>query len=206
MGALGPEWKKLARALAKRDPRLKPVIQGIGMPSFTTDSNAFRALADSILSQQLAIKAAAAIRKRFVALAPPYPKAEVLLTLTDADLRVAGVSAQKASYLRALSERWMDTTWRKGWGKLSEEELVARLTEVKGIGEWTAHMFLIFSQGRPNVFPVGDYGIRRGLQLLLALREMPKPKEMRDLVPEWEGAYSIASWYLWKGQDQKLIK
>ena len=88
---------------------------------------------------------------------------------------------------------------------MEDEAIIEKLIEVKGIGEWTAHMFLIFSLGRPDVLPTGDFGVRKGVQLLYGLKEMPHPKKMRDLLETWKGAASIGSWYMWRGLDSKLI-
>jgi DNA-3-methyladenine glycosylase II len=199
------EWKSLADWLKKNDTKLAPLIREIGPPELNRVKDPFRALARSILSQQLATKAAESITKKFIALSPPFPKPEEILRLKLSQLRAAGVSAQKAGYLKSLSEQWQDPKWRRNWNDLSDDELVARLIQVKGIGEWTAHMFLIFSLARPNVLPIGDYGIRRGVQRLYGLSEMPLPKAVRSHVQHWDGAFSVGAWYLWKAQDKKLL-
>ncbi|MBI3295170.1 MAG: DNA-3-methyladenine glycosylase 2 family protein [Deltaproteobacteria bacterium] len=198
-------WEHLAHRLRRQDGRLAPLIEAIGAPRLELETSEFRALAENILSQQLATKAARSIIEKVSALSRPFPGPETILKMNVKRLRASGVSQAKVEYLKALSRQWQISVWRKGWGKCSDEDLVERLTQVKGIGEWTAHMFLIFSLGRPNVFPIGDFGIRRGVMWLLKLDEMPLPKQMRELVPEWEGAYSVASWYLWQAQDRKLL-
>ncbi len=199
------EWKRLAGELASRDKHLRPLIQKIGSPALEFQPNKFRALVESILSQQLAPKAADAIITRFRALSPPFPDPEEILRWRVTKVTSVGVSRAKASYLHSLSEAWSDKNWRSGWGNLTDEALVERLIQVKGIGQWTAHMFLIFSQGRPDILPVGDYGIQRALQILLAQKTLPKPKEIPGLVPHWKGASSVASWYLWRSLDLKLL-
>lgn len=206
MSPIYEPWTELAFQLAERDVALKPLVEKIGPPQITLRKDQFRALAQAILSQQLATKAAATITERFRALAPPFPGPGDVLKMRGSKLRSVGVSGQKASYLKALSAQWVDPRWRRGWGKLSDEELTERLVAVKGIGEWTAHMFLIFSLGRPNILPVGDFGVRRGIQRLRGLKEMPDPKELPTLVTEWEGAYSVGAWYMWRGLEQKLLK
>ena len=198
-------WESLAKELEKRDKRLRPFIRDIGYPVLELETDAFRALAQSILAQQLATRAAEVIIERFRKLAPPFPRPSAVLSLTPRRLRTAGVSPQKMGYLKALAERWQDASWRRGWTHASDEAVVERLTEVKGIGVWTAHMFLIFSLGRPNVLPVGDYGVRKGMQKIFGLSELPLPGEMLQLVPHWEGAYSVGAWYLWQAQDRKLL-
>jgi len=199
-------WRAFSEKLRKRDARLAPLIAQVGPPRFELQPDPFRALVRAILSQQLAVAAAATITKRFCALSPPFPSAKKILQLTTEELRAVGVSGQKASYLKSLSQRWQDRAWKKGWSDLSDEELVARLIEVKGVGEWTAHMFLIFSLGRPDVLPVGDYGVRKGIQLLYGLEEMPSSKDLPELVPQWKGMASVGAWYMWRGLDLKLIR
>jgi len=197
-------WRPLVKKLSDADRRLAPIILEVGPPRIKLQADPFYSLVNSILSQQLATRAAATIIGRFRDLGPSDAKG--ILKLKVEVMRTAGVSGQKASYLKSLAERWQDRKWRKGWAELSNEELIARLTEVKGIGEWTAHMFLIFSLGRPDVLPTGDFGVRKGLQLLYGLPEMPLPKALPELVPHWRGMASLGAWYMWRGLDTKLIK
>ncbi len=198
-------WIALSVELRKRDPRLRPIIDEVGPPKIVLKGEPFQALCEAILSQQLAGGAARAIIGRFSQIEPPFPKPKTVSRLRPPRLRSLGISAQKGTYLVALARAWQNEKWRADWKKLDNASLVERLTEVKGIGDWTAHMFLIFSLGRPDVFPIGDYGVRKGLQLLHGLSEIPKPSEMAALVPHWEGAYAVASWYLWQALDRKLL-
>ncbi len=199
------EWVRLSQELAEIDTKLRPLIKQVGPPTVTFESDRFRSLAKAILSQQLATAAAQSIIGRFKRLEPPFPKPSSIIKWRDTKLRKVGISGAKASYLKALSAAWEDKKWRRGWDKLSDELLVQRLTEVKGIGVWTAHMFLMFSLGRTDVLPTLDFGIRKGLQLLHELPELPHPKEMPGLVPLWKGRSSVACWYLWRGLDQKIL-
>ncbi len=205
MNEVQMRWRELAEGLRRSDERLAPFIAQIGPPEVRFQKDPFRALVSSILSQQLAPKAASAILEKFRLKAPPFPRAEQILSFRPAAFKSSGVSAQKASYLKALSKAWTDPAWRRGWHRLEDAALIERLIEVKGVGEWTAHMFLIFSLGRPDILPTGDYGVRRGIQLLFGLDEMPKPKDLPALVPHWKGAASVASWYLWRAMDRKLL-
>lgn len=198
-------WSSLALELSKRDVKLAPFIEQIGPPHFELRSEPYEALARSILSQQLATAAARTIILRFCELSPPFPSPEFVLKCRTPTLRKVGVSGRKALYLKDLAHFWRNATWRSGWEKLSDEELTNRLVEVKGIGEWTAHMFLIFSLGRPDILPTLDYGVRRGIALIHNLPTLPHPKELPGLVPHWKGAYSVAAWYLWKALDKKLL-
>ena len=198
-------WISLSRELKNRDPLLRPIIEVVGPPKIDLKPEPFRALCEAILSQQLAGSAARAIIGRFAEVEPPFPKPKTVASLKTPRFRSLGISAQKGSYLVALARAWQNERWRSDWKKLDNDTLVERLVAVKGIGTWTAHMFLIFSLGRPDVFPTGDYGVRKGFQLLHGLPELPKPSEMMPMVPHWEGAYAVASWYLWRALDRKLL-
>lgn len=195
-------WITLSQTLHGRDERLAKLILEVGPPTIKLQKNSFRSLSESILSQQLSTASARTIRNRFAALSPPFPDAKTVLRLRKPQFRKAGVSPQKMGYLKSLATHWQDPVWRKGWAKLSDAELIERLTQVKGIGVWTAQMFLMFSLGRTNVLPIDDLGIRKGLQKLYALPELPHSKEVQSHVQHWEGAYSVGSWYLWRILDQ----
>lgn len=198
-------WSRLSQDLIRRDPALGRVIQKVGAPILRLDSNPYRSLSRSILSQQLATAAARSIIGKYTLLEKPFPKPESVIKWNLRKLRTAGVSAQKAGYLKALSQAWLDPAWRRGWNTLDDEALIERLVQVKGIVRWTAQMFLMFSLGRHNILPIDDFGIRKGVMQLRGLKEMPKPKEVASYVAHWEGAWSIGCWYLWRGLDQKLF-
>lgn len=191
--------------LAKRDKPLGKVITAVGPPTLKLRREPFEALARSILSQQLATRAAAAITGRFQLLGPPFPTSAKVLRLKEKQFRDAGVSHSKMIYLRELAKHWEKGLGEIRWARLEDLEIVEKLVAVKGIGEWTAHMFLIFSLGRPDVLPVGDFGVRRGVQLLYGMKEMPHPKRMGAMLETWKGASSIGAWYCWRGLDAKLI-
>lgn len=199
-------WSKLADELCYRDKCLCPIIKSLGKPTIEFQTDRFRSLVESILSQQLAPKASQTIINRFRLLEDPFPKPNSIIRWRAARLRNAGVSPQKTKYLKALSYRWQDRLWRSGWEKLTDDQMVERLITVKGIGVWTAQMFLIFSMGRPDVLPTGDFGVRRGIKLLFKLNELPEPKEIPAMVPHWRGAASVASWYLWRALDAKILR
>lgn len=200
-------WRQGARALALKDPRLAPVIAAVGPPTIELIADPYEALVSSILSQQLSGASADAILKKFRALHPPFPGPEQVRRFRLARLRSAGLSRQKAEYLGSLTEHWKKFPKRKAdWDRFSDEEIRLLLTEVKGIGDWTAHMFLIFCLGRGNVLPIGDYGVQKGVQLLFGLPALPKPKQVAECVAHWQGHYSVGAWYLWRGLDRKLIR
>lgn len=166
----------------------------------------FDALAESIAYQQLNGKAAATIWKRVRAL---YPKrkcldpAEVLAT-PDETLRAAGLSRSKTAALKDLAAKTIDGTVPSGRAllRMSDDEIVARLTQVRGIGRWTVEMLLLFDLGRPDVWPVDDYGVRKGFAKTFGKRKLPKPKQLMKHGEKWRPYRSVAAWYFWRALDE----
>jgi DNA-3-methyladenine glycosylase II len=197
-----------ARTLSRRDAALRPVIKKYGVCRLEKHTRYFDTLTGSIISQQLSTKAAATIQARFVAL---YPKARkldpaLIKDTPDADLRAVGLSGQKAAYIKDLAAKTHDKTLRlERMPKMPDDEIIEMLTQVKGIGVWTVHMFLIFSLGRLNVLPVGDLGIRKGVQNLYGFDHLPDAAEIEAVAAEhnWSPYCSVASWYLWRSLENK---
>jgi len=191
--------------LRQADARLGAVIDAVGPCSLRLRGGLYRQLFRSILYQQLAGNAAAAIERRVHACfggAVPLP-ADFVRARTAA-LRRAGLSRQKLAYLRDLSGAFADGRLRpQRLARMADEELIEAVTTVHGVGVWTAHMVMIFSLGRPDILPVGDYGVRKGMQRLYRLRELPKPQTMERIAAPWRPYRSIASWYVWRSQDTR---
>ncbi|HEX5359330.1 MAG TPA: DNA-3-methyladenine glycosylase [Candidatus Nitrosotalea sp.] len=183
----------------RKDPVLGDIIDVVGEFKLTKKSQHFAVLVESIISQQLATGAADAIFKRFKGLYPKFPTAAEVLATRRSKLRTVGLSGMKVEYLKDLAKH-VETGKldMKAISKMGDEDVIAQLTQVKGIGRWTAEMFLIFSLGRMDVFPVGDLGLRRGVQIAFSLKEMPKPKETEKFGDRWKPYRSVATWYLWK--------
>jgi DNA-3-methyladenine glycosylase II len=197
-----------ARMLARRDAALRPVIKKYGVCGLQKHTRYFDTLTGSIISQQLSTKAADTIKARFVALYPKASKLDPALIkdTPDADLRAVGLSGQKAAYIKDLAAKTHDGTLRLNrMPKMSDDEIFEMLTQVKGIGVWTVHMFLIFSLGRLNVLPVGDLGIRKGVQNLYGFDHLPDAAEIEAIAAEnkWSPYCSVASWYLWRSLENK---
>ncbi len=200
---------KHAEALAHlgRDRRMRALVEKVGPPTFheypTRDH--LECLLVSIVSQQLSGKAAATIFERFRALAPRrFPDPRAILRLPDAALRGAGLSRAKAASIRDLCEAVLRGRLDLGrLGSLPDDEVVEALVRVKGIGVWTAQMALIFTLGRPDVWPAGDLGVRKSLGRFLRLPEMPSPAEAEPLGDRWRPYRSYAAWYLWQFNDTK---
>ena len=193
-------------AVLCRDKKFAPLIKKYGPPVLRErigTIDVFESLLRSIIYQQLSGYAAKAIHGRVIALfagAKPTPAA--LLNIRAPRLRKAGLSIQKISYVRDLAHKCIDGTVNdKLFVKMSSQEIVEHLVAVKGIGEWTAHMLLIFTLERLDVLPVGDLAIRKGFQAVYRLKTTPTKAKMELLASPWRSHASIASWYLWKVAD-----
>lgn len=202
--ALTPEqYERARRTLMRRDPVLGAAIKKIGQCGMADRQRKdhLSALVGSIVSQQLSTKAAATIFGRFTALFPDHhiPSAAAIAAIDDATLRGVGLSGQKVSYLRDLSARIADGRLNLDeLETLPDEQVIERLTAVKGFGRWTAEMFLMFRLHRPDVLPVADLGIQNAIQRLYRMRKRPDPKRIIKLGEAWKPYRSVASWYLWQ--------
>ena len=194
-----------AKHLVRYDKTLRPIVTTAGLPDILPHRNYYRELVESIIGQQLSVKAARSIRQRFLDLfGGTFPEPEAILAQRPDILRDAGLSNAKVAYVRDLAEHVHDGRLKfDGLDALDNEAVSARLIAVKGIGEWTAHMFLIFCMGRLNVLPTGDLGIRNGIRKLYNLRTLPNPAEIAEisLKNHWHPYESVASWYIWHSLD-----
>ena len=190
-----------ARELAGRDPVIAKLVEAAGLPKFRPPHDShFEALVRSVVYQQLAGKAAAAIHGRLVGALEGEVTAQKLLSVDPATLRGAGLSGAKAASLTDLATKVLDGTVvldPRGIGRESDEEVVARLSTVRGIGRWTAQMFLMFQLRRTDVWPTGDLGVRRGYGLAWGV-PMPTPKELEGLGDGFAPYRSVAAWYCWR--------
>jgi len=162
----------------------------------------FRALVRSIVFQQLHGKAARAIFDRLQQKAGGEVTPESILKLRPTQMRALGLSKQKLSYIRDLARKTRDGVVEfERFAQMSDEEVIAELTQVKGIGEWTAHMFLMFALRRPNILPTGDFGVRNAIRKAYGMKVMPKPRTMERIAKSWHPYCSVASWYMWRSLD-----
>ncbi len=200
------DYAKARRALMRRDPVLGAVIKACG-PCGLADAqhtDPFKALIGAIVSQQLSVKAAATIQGRFEDLFKKgtrkrFPTPEQVMAVSDDALRGVGLSRMKVSFIRDLCQRVMDGSLRlRELDALDDDAVIEALVAVKGIGRWTAEMFLMFRLHRPDVLPVGDLGILRGFQKVYGWKKDPSPAKMTRTAEAWRPYRSIACWYLWE--------
>jgi 3-methyladenine DNA glycosylase/8-oxoguanine DNA glycosylase len=195
--------------LRKQDPILAEAIDRVG--TFAMELNPakdlFQSLMRTIIYQQLHGNAAKAIHGRVVTALKPYggERPEALLATPEANLRGAGLSASKLAALRDLAQKSVEgiVPTIKEARKLSDDELIARLTQVRGIGPWSVHMLLIFTLGRPDVLPTGDFSIRLGFKKLYRKRKDPKPDVILKHARKWQPYRSVATWYLYRVLDSE---
>jgi len=199
--------RKALHHLRKSDPVLAAIMQKVGPFRMEYAPPEFASLAEAIVYQQLNGKAAVTIFQRFTALAGEPLTPAGILKLTDEQLRAVGLSKQKSSYLKDLAAKAAAGTLDfSRLQELPDEEVIQHLTQVKGIGVWTAHMFLMFSLRRPDVLPTGDYGVQVAMKKHYRKRNLPKPKDMEKIARAWAPYRSVACWYLWRSLDMKLLK
>ncbi len=194
-----------AAELATRDPVMARLVAATGPPRLGSrrQPDHFAALCESIVYQQLAGKAAAAIFGRLCAALGGPPTPEAIQAASNDVLRGAGLSGAKAASLRALAEAATSGTLALGAvRRMSDDELVDHLSAVRGIGRWTAEMFLIFTLGRLDVWPVGDYGVRKGYGLAYGRADLPTPKELAVLGDPFRPYRSVAAWYCWRAVER----
>lgn len=186
---------------------MKALIARVGpcMLEVEAGRTPFQALVSAVAHQQLHGKAAATILGRYRQLFPGgrYPGPKALASVTDEQLRGAGFSRAKTAALRDLAEKTLSgvVPGRKAIAAMSDEEIIARLTQVRGVGKWTVEMLLIFTLGRPDVWPVDDFGVRTGWKLAYGQQEMPSPKELQAFGEIFRPHRSVAAWYLWRATD-----
>ena len=198
--------RKAVIHLKKCDPVLRAIIERVGPCRMEFGLPEFCSLAEAIVYQQLNGKAAVIIFKRLAALAGEPLTPEGILKLSDEQLRSVGLSKQKSAYLKDLAAKTVaGLLYFSRLHALTDEEVIQHLTQVKGVGIWTAHMFLMFSLRRPDVLPTGDYGVQVAMRKHYKKRKLPKPKDMEKIAKAWAPYRSVACWYMWRSLDIKTL-
>lgn len=191
------------RHLMKSEPVMRDLVRRVGPYAIEVRGAPYQSLLRAILYQQLAGPAAAAIERRFLAMfAGRIPRPAELAPLSDEALRTAGISRQKARYMRSIAEHFDSGQLSdRKLLRMPDEDVIDAVTQIKGVGRWTADMLLMFCLGRPDVLPVGDLGIQNAMKLAYGLDAPPKPAEMEAIAEAWRPYRSAGSWYLWRRSD-----
>lgn len=205
--AVKTDYTIARKHLMKADPKLSLIIKRVGPCTLhaVAPRDPFEALCMSIASQQLSVKAAATIFGRFCDLFPPdrKPTPQRVMTLTDDQIRAVGFSRPKVSFIKDLAARVLDGRLDlTGLKKHPDDEVMRQLVAVKGIGQWTAEIFLMFRLGRPDILPADDLGLMNAVQRAYGLRTRPDAKRLRKIGEAWRPYRSIAAWYLWQSLDK----
>jgi len=201
-----PEWWNYAKqSLSAIDSRLAKVISEREDPSLSSRGDLFATLIKSIVGQQISTKAAATVWGRLCDLVGPI-KPENILALTHDELRSAGLSNRKAEYVAGIASAWKDGLHSLEWGSMSDEEVVDSLIALRGVGRWTAEMILIFSLLRPDVFPIDDLGVVRGMERVYNSTEPLSKSELNAIADSWKPYRTLGSWYMWRAIDPEPIE
>jgi len=190
------------RHIIKRDPVMRGIVRRVGPFAMEVRGRPYDALLRSILYQQLAGPAAMAIERRFLAIFGGIPTPAALSGVPDEALRAAGISRQKAGYMRSLAEHFASGAINdRRLMRAPDDEVIAEVTQIKGVGRWTADMLLMFCLGRPDVLPVGDLGVQNSMKAAYGLDAPPAPAQMEELAAPWRPYRSAGTWYLWRRTD-----
>jgi len=198
-------WEDACKHLARRDRVMKRLIPKFGDARLQSRGDALTTLARSIVGQQISVKAAQAVWDRFLGLLAPQAlplQADAVLGLSAVQMREAGLSARKSEYLHDLSRHFGNGSVHVDqWQQMDDEDIITELVAIRGIGRWTAEMFLIFHLMRPNVLPLDDLGLLRGISVNYFSGEPVSRAEARDVAEAWAPFRSVATWYIWRSLD-----
>lgn len=198
-------WLQACRSLRRQDRVLKRLIPRYGNACLESRGDAFVTLARSVVGQQISVKAAQSVWDRFAALVPAVTPAHIL-RLDGATLRSAGLSKRKGEYLGALAHHFEDAhITADHWDALSDEEVIAELVTIRGVGRWTAEMFLMFHLLRPNVLPLDDVGLLKGISGAYFSGEPVSRSEAREVAAAWMPWCSVGTWYMWRSLDPMAV-
>lgn len=198
-------WAEACRHLSKRDRVMKKLIAAHAGPALTTRGDAFATLARSIVGQQISVKAAQSVWERFSALAQTMAP-DAVLGLSVEAMRGAGLSARKAEYLSDLAAHFSAGSLHPAqWAEMADEDIVRELVAIRGVGRWTAEMFLMFYLRRPNVLPLDDLGLIKGISGAYYSGEPVTRSEVRDLAGAWAPYCTVATWYIWRSLEPVAV-
>ena len=206
MKELGPDyWEKGKKELKRIDKNIKKIIELYEFPSLTTREDIFFTLIRSIVGQQISVRAADTIWDKVVNEAKEI-RPEIIYSIDENTMRNCGLSKRKVEYMKAVSERWLNGYDKINWHELSDEAVIEKLVEIRGIGKWTAEMILIFTLMRPDIFPMGDIGAIRALEKIYNKGQKMNKNQIEEIVKKWEPWKTIATWYLWRSIDPEPVQ
>ncbi len=202
-----PGQQTIQKHFNKNDKAMAKIIKRVGPIKLKPNKKYFLVLCRSIISQQISVKAADAIMDRFLKLFPKQtPTPQRVREISESKIREAGLSKQKIAYMKDLSKKFLDKTINpRKFQFMKNEEIIESLTQVYGVGRWTAEMFLIFSLGRPDVFPVGDLGVRAAIKNIYNLATMPSAKDLKPYGEKWAPYETVGSWYAWRSLNPEIV-
>ena len=203
-----PSRPQLLAHFGERDPKIAEIIRQVGPFRLRRNRRYFQVLARAIVSQQISTRAADTVFSRLVALlGTGRLTPELLAAQPEAHLRAAGLSRQKVGYLQDLSRHFLEGRLRpRRFACLDNEEIIQQLVQVRGIGRWTAEMFLIFSLNRLDVLPVDDLGLRAAVKSIYRMRRLPDARRLRLLGRRWHPFETVATWYAWRTLNPEIVK
>jgi len=194
-------WLKGKRELSKKDPVIKLLITQFNKENLKIKNSPYKTLINSIIGQQISVKAADSVRKKFYTGCKPINPTNIA-KINVRTIRKAGLSKQKAQYIKNISNYFLNNkSSAKKFNNMNDQEIIAELTTIKGVGVWTAEMFLIFALGRPNVLPVQDLGLIKAISLSYKSGKKVSTKDLKKLNDKWSPHSTIATWYLWRSLD-----
>ena len=194
-------WDRAKRALARRDPVMGAIMRAHPKVFMMRRGEAFMTLARAICGQQISVKAAQAVWNRLVTCCTEITP-EGVLSKKRTELRACGLSDRKTEYIADLAQHFVDgKIHERDWPRMADEEIIAELTDVRGIGRWTAEMFLMFNLLRPDVFPLDDLGLQKGIRVAYYRNRKVSLKTMKKLGDRWRPWRTVATWYLWRSLD-----
>jgi DNA-3-methyladenine glycosylase II len=195
-------WDKAKRALARRDPVMGAIMRGHPGVYMTVRGEPFMTLARAICGQQISVKAAQSVWDRVCICLEQKISPEAVVAADRRHLRACGLSDRKTEYIADLAQHFVDgKIHARNWPQMSDEDIIAELTDVRGIGRWTAEMFLMFNLLRPDVFPLDDLGLQKGIRVAYFKGRKTSLKRMKKLGETWRPWRSVATWYLWRSLD-----
>jgi DNA-3-methyladenine glycosylase II len=195
-------WDKAKRALARRDPVMGAIMRGHPGVYMTVRGEPFMTLARAICGQQISVKAAQSVWDRVCICLEQKISPEAVVAADRKNLRACGLSDRKTEYIADLAQHFVDgKIHARHWPQMSDEDIIAELTDVRGIGRWTAEMFLMFNLLRPDVFPLDDLGLQKGIRVAYFKGRKTSLKRMKKLGETWRPWRSVATWYLWRSLD-----